>query len=84
MLAPARLVGRVSQKAQAKRLILSHIGQFDLDAAVANVKSGLHRRAHVHSGPSYRTAFSSSTAWPSITRQRVKTRCRLHAGYKDR
>jgi ribonuclease BN (tRNA processing enzyme) len=37
--APA-VVGRVAQEAQAKRLILSHIGQFDLDAAVAEVKKG--------------------------------------------
>jgi ribonuclease BN (tRNA processing enzyme) len=32
------VVGRVAQEAQAKRLILSHIGQFDLEAAVADVK----------------------------------------------
>src|SRR5215470_1240768 len=32
------VVGRVAQEAGAKRLILSHIGQFDLDAAVADVK----------------------------------------------
>jgi ribonuclease BN (tRNA processing enzyme) len=32
------VVGRVAQEAQAKRLILSHIEQFDLDAAVADVK----------------------------------------------
>jgi len=35
--APA-VVGRVAQEAGAKRLILSHIGQFDLEAAVADVK----------------------------------------------
>jgi ribonuclease BN (tRNA processing enzyme) len=35
--APA-VVGRLAQEAGAKRLILSHIGQFDLDAAVADVK----------------------------------------------
>ncbi len=34
------VVGRVAQEAQAKRLILSHIGQFDLDAAIADVKKG--------------------------------------------
>src|SRR5262245_10026216 len=32
------VVGRVAQDASAKRLILSHIGQFDLDAALADVK----------------------------------------------
>jgi ribonuclease BN (tRNA processing enzyme) len=32
------VVGRVAQEAGAKRLILSHIGQFDLDAAIADVK----------------------------------------------
>src|SRR5438067_6179029 len=32
------VVGRVAHEAGAKRLILSHIGQFDLDAAVADVK----------------------------------------------
>jgi ribonuclease BN (tRNA processing enzyme) len=35
--APA-VVGRIAQEAGAKRLILSHIGQFDLEAAVAEVK----------------------------------------------
>jgi ribonuclease BN (tRNA processing enzyme) len=32
------VVGRVAQDAGVKRLILSHLGQFDLDAAVADVK----------------------------------------------
>jgi ribonuclease BN (tRNA processing enzyme) len=32
------VVGRVAQDAAAKRLILSHIGQFDLAAAIAEVK----------------------------------------------
>jgi len=32
------VVGRIAQEAGVKRLILSHIGQFDLDAAVADVK----------------------------------------------
>ena len=32
------VVGRLAQEAGAKRLILSHIGPFDLDAAVADVK----------------------------------------------
>jgi ribonuclease BN (tRNA processing enzyme) len=32
------VVGRIAQDAGAKRLILSHIGQFDLDAAVTDVK----------------------------------------------
>jgi ribonuclease BN (tRNA processing enzyme) len=32
------LVGRLGQQAGAKRLILGHIGQFDLDAAIADVK----------------------------------------------
>jgi len=32
------LVGRLGQEAGAKRLILGHIGQFDLDAAIADVK----------------------------------------------
>ena len=31
-------VGRIAQEAGVKRLILSHIGQFDLEAAVAEVK----------------------------------------------
>ena len=35
--APA-VVGRVAREAQVKRLVLSHIGQFDLEAAVAEVK----------------------------------------------
>ncbi len=35
--APA-VVGRIAQDAGAKRLVLSHIGPFDLDAAVADVK----------------------------------------------
>src|SRR5204862_1522345 len=32
------VVGRVAQETGARRLILSHIGQFNLDAAVADVK----------------------------------------------
>jgi len=32
------VVGRVAQDAGVKRLILSHIGQFDLDAAIGDVK----------------------------------------------
>ena len=32
------LVGRLGQEAGAKRLILGHIGQFDLDPAIADVK----------------------------------------------
>src|SRR5215467_9559026 len=32
------VVGRVAQEAGVKRLVLSHIGQFDLDAALADVK----------------------------------------------
>ena len=32
------VVGRIAQEAGVKRLILSHIGQFDLEAAVADVK----------------------------------------------
>ena len=32
------VVGRVAQSANPKRLVLSHIGQFDVDAAVADVK----------------------------------------------
>ena len=35
--APA-VVGRIAQEAAVKRLILSHIGQFDLEAAIADVK----------------------------------------------
>ncbi|MGH9255543.1 MAG: MBL fold metallo-hydrolase [Vicinamibacterales bacterium] len=35
--APA-VVGRVAREAGVKRLVLSHIGQYDLDAAVADVK----------------------------------------------
>jgi len=35
--APA-VVGRIAQEAGAKRLIVSHIGPFDLDAAIADVK----------------------------------------------
>ena len=34
------VVGRVAQSANPKRLVLSHIAQFDLDAAVADVKKG--------------------------------------------
>jgi len=36
--APPDVVGRVARDAQVKRLVLSHIGLFDLDAAVADVK----------------------------------------------
>jgi ribonuclease BN (tRNA processing enzyme) len=36
--AAPNVVGRVAQDASAKRLILSHIGPFDLDAAIAEVK----------------------------------------------
>ncbi|MBF8300168.1 MAG: fold metallo-hydrolase, partial [Acidobacteria bacterium] len=36
--APA-MVGRVARDARVGRLVLSHIGQFDLDAAVADVKA---------------------------------------------
>jgi ribonuclease BN (tRNA processing enzyme) len=32
------VVGRIAQEAGVKRLILSHIGQFDLEAAIADVK----------------------------------------------
>ena len=32
------VVGRVAQEAGARRLIVSHLGQFDLDAAVADVR----------------------------------------------
>ena len=32
------IVGRLAQEAGVKRLILSHIGQFDLEAAIADVK----------------------------------------------
>ncbi|HYM17035.1 MAG TPA: MBL fold metallo-hydrolase [Micropepsaceae bacterium] len=34
------VVGQVAQKANPKRLVLSHIANFDLDAAVADVKKG--------------------------------------------
>lgn len=36
--APPDVVGRVARDAQVRRLVLSHIGLFDLDAAVADVK----------------------------------------------
>ena len=36
--ASPEIVGRVARQANARRLILSHIGQFDLDAAVGAVK----------------------------------------------
>jgi ribonuclease BN (tRNA processing enzyme) len=36
--APPAVVGSVAQSANPKRLILSHIGNFDLDAALADVK----------------------------------------------
>jgi ribonuclease BN (tRNA processing enzyme) len=36
--APPDVVGRVARDAQVKRLVLSHIGAFDVDAAVADVK----------------------------------------------
>jgi ribonuclease BN (tRNA processing enzyme) len=32
------VVGRVARDARVGRLVLSHIGQFDLDAAIADVK----------------------------------------------
>jgi ribonuclease BN (tRNA processing enzyme) len=35
--APA-VVGRLAQEAHVGRLIVSHIGQFDLDAAIADLK----------------------------------------------
>jgi ribonuclease BN (tRNA processing enzyme) len=34
------VVGKVAQAANPKRLVLSHIGNFDVDAAVADVKKG--------------------------------------------
>jgi len=34
------VVGRVAQSANPKRLLLSHIGNFDVDAALADVKKG--------------------------------------------
>ena len=37
--APPDVVGRVARDAQVKRLVVSHIGPFDLDAAVAGVKT---------------------------------------------
>src|SRR5258706_12743938 len=37
------VVGRVAQSANPGRLVLSHIAQFDLDAAVADVKKGYTR-----------------------------------------
>lgn len=37
--APPDVVGRVARDAQVKRLVLSHIGPFDLEAAVAGVKT---------------------------------------------
>ena len=36
--APPDVIGRVAREARARRLVLGHIGQFDLDAAVAEVK----------------------------------------------
>jgi len=41
--APA-VVGRISQEASVGRLIVSHIGQFDLDAAVADLKKYIRVR----------------------------------------
>jgi ribonuclease BN (tRNA processing enzyme) len=32
------VVGRVAQEAGARRLIVSHIGQYDLDAAISEVR----------------------------------------------
>jgi len=36
--APPAVVGRVAREAGVGRLILGHIGRFDLDAAVADLK----------------------------------------------
>jgi ribonuclease BN (tRNA processing enzyme) len=36
--APPAVVGRIAQETGTKRLILGHIGQFDLDAAIADVR----------------------------------------------
>ncbi len=36
--APPAVVGRVAQEAGVGRLIVSHIGQFDLDAAITDLK----------------------------------------------
>jgi ribonuclease BN (tRNA processing enzyme) len=36
--APPAVVGRVARDVQVRRLVLSHIGQFDLEPAVAEVK----------------------------------------------
>jgi ribonuclease BN (tRNA processing enzyme) len=36
--APPAVVGRVAQEAEVGRLIVSHIGQFDLDAAITDLK----------------------------------------------
>jgi ribonuclease BN (tRNA processing enzyme) len=42
--APPAVVGRVAQEARVGRLIISHIGQFDLDAAITELKK-------VYTGP---------------------------------
>ena len=41
------VVGRVAQDARVGRLVLSHIGQFDLDAAVAEVKKAYTGRVTI-------------------------------------
>jgi ribonuclease BN (tRNA processing enzyme) len=42
--APPAVVGRVAQEARVGRLIISHIGQFDLDTAITDLKK-------VYTGP---------------------------------
>jgi ribonuclease BN (tRNA processing enzyme) len=41
--APPLVVGRVAQSAGVGRLILSHVGRFDLDAAIAEIKTTYSR-----------------------------------------
>jgi ribonuclease BN (tRNA processing enzyme) len=54
--APA-VVGRIARDAHAGRLVVSHIGQFDLDAAIADVKKA-------YSGPVTVGADLQCTAVP--------------------
>lgn len=68
--APA-VVGRIAQEAGVGRLILSHIGQFDLNAAVAEVKTTYAGALTVSAATSMNCGSPSALlrSTPSSTRQ---------------
>ena len=74
--APA-VVGRIAQDAGVKRLIVSHIGLFDLDAAIAELKKAYtgpadrRRRPPVHAGAVNRA--TSTCRWCEGRRSAVES-----------